>query len=85
MKLAPYLFTITACLSAWSANAQPMPSKLPAAIGQAYAKLGKAIATHDQEGVKQVWAEDFVVNAPNNAIAASRRGHRGHAVGFVGL
>jgi ketosteroid isomerase-like protein len=41
---------------------------MPPEIGAAYGRLGKAIVTHDQDGVKQVWAEDFVVNAPNNSI-----------------
>ncbi|KAK0358705.1 hypothetical protein LTR94_034300, partial [Friedmanniomyces endolithicus] len=41
---------------------------MPPDIGAAYGRLGKAMAAHDAQGVRNVWAEDFVVNAPNNGI-----------------
>ncbi|WP_145201507.1 nuclear transport factor 2 family protein [Sphingobium sp. B2] len=41
---------------------------MPSEIGAAYGRLGKAMMAHDAEGVRTVWAEDFVVNAPNNAV-----------------
>ena len=37
-------------------------------IGAAYARLGKAIMAHDAAAVRTVWAEDFVVNSPNNTV-----------------
>ncbi|WP_458733074.1 nuclear transport factor 2 family protein [Sphingobium xenophagum] len=41
---------------------------MPAEIGAAYGRLGKAMMSHDADGVKAVWAEDFVVNSPNNEV-----------------
>lgn len=52
-----------------TAAAKPEPGvHVPPEIGAAYARLGKAIMTRDTEGVKTVWAEDFVVNSPNNTV-----------------
>lgn len=52
-----------------TAAAKPEPGvHVPPEIGTAYARLGKAIMTRDTEGVKTVWAEDFVVNSPNNTV-----------------
>ncbi|MBB4860001.1 ketosteroid isomerase-like protein [Novosphingobium chloroacetimidivorans] len=49
--------------------AQPAArAALPPEIGKLYGQLGKAITTHDAAGVKEVWADDFVVNAPSNTI-----------------
>lgn len=56
-----------AIASATAADASP-PLTMPPEIGAAYGRLGKAIQARDAEGVKAVWSEDFVVNAPNNAI-----------------
>ncbi len=42
--------------------------KMPPEIGQAYGRLGKAMMAHDADGVRTVWAEDFVVNSPNNTV-----------------
>ena len=56
----------TACTQ--SAARPELGVKVPPEIGAAYARLGKAIMSHDTDGVKTVWAEDFVVNAPNNAV-----------------
>lgn len=57
------------CLLGTSAVAQTAPTvRMPPEIGAAYGRLGKAIVSHDAEGVKAVWAEDFIVNAPNNAV-----------------
>jgi len=42
--------------------------KPPSEIGAAYGRLGKAMMSHDIEGVRRVWAEDFVVNSPNNEV-----------------
>ncbi len=44
------------------------PAGMPPEIGAAYGRLGKAIGSHDIDGVKRVWAEDFVVNAPSNTV-----------------
>lgn len=50
-------------------DAKPEPGvHVPPEIGAAYGRLGKAIMTRDVEGVKAVWAEDFVVNSPNNTV-----------------
>ncbi|RVT90275.1 nuclear transport factor 2 family protein [Sphingomonas crocodyli] len=51
------------------AISQPTPGvSVPPEIGVAYGRLGKAIMSHDADGVKSVWAEDFVVNSPNNEV-----------------
>lgn len=51
------------------AVAQPDPEiRVPPDIGAAYRRLGQAIATHDADGARAVWAEDFVVNSPNNTV-----------------
>lgn len=42
--------------------------RMPPEIGAAYGRLGKAMMSHDAAGVKTVWADDFVVNSPNNAV-----------------
>lgn len=42
--------------------------RMPPEIGAAYGRLGKAIMSHDAAGVKAVWADDFVVNSPNNEV-----------------
>ncbi len=60
---------LVACLLGSGAMAQTAATvRMPPEIGAAYGRLGKAIATHDAEGVKAIWAEDFVVNAPNNTV-----------------
>jgi len=64
LKLAASL----ALLAGLAAQAQSPAVKMPAELGAAYGRLGKAIMSHDEAGVKAVWAPDFVVNAPNNAI-----------------
>lgn len=51
------------------AHAQPAPGvRVPAEIGAAYGRLGKAMMAHDATGVRTVWADDFVVNSPNNTV-----------------
>lgn len=56
-------------LSAPSTLAQPASGIImPPEIGAVYGRLGKAMMAHDAAGVRTVWAEDFVVNAPNNAV-----------------
>jgi len=56
-------------MMAASAFAQTPPDiRVPPEIGAAYGRLGKAIQSHDSDGVKAVWADDFVVNSPNNEI-----------------
>ena len=42
--------------------------RMPPEIGAAYGRLGKAMMAHDAAGVRTVWAEDFVVNSPNNTV-----------------
>ena len=54
---------------ATAAIGQPAPGvHVPPEIGAAYGRLGKAIMSHDAAGVKGVWAEDFIVNSPNNEV-----------------
>jgi ketosteroid isomerase-like protein len=51
------------------ALAQVAPGvRMPPEIGAAYGRLGKAMMAHDAAGVRTVWAEDFVVNSPNNTV-----------------
>lgn len=50
------------------AHAAPPAAQMPPELGATYAKLGKAIATRNEAGVKEVWSPELVVNAPNNAI-----------------
>jgi len=58
-----------ALLVAAPATAQLAPGlRMPPEIGAAYGRLGKAMMAHDAAGVRTVWAEDFVVNSPNNAV-----------------
>ncbi|MFC0146579.1 nuclear transport factor 2 family protein [Sphingobium scionense] len=60
---------ISLALLASPAFAQALPgARLPPEIGAAYGRLGKAMMSHDAEGVKAVWADDFVVNSPNNEV-----------------
>ncbi|MDV3455830.1 nuclear transport factor 2 family protein [Sphingomonas sp. HF-S4] len=42
--------------------------RMPPEIGAAYGKLGKAMMAHDASAVRDIWAEDFVVNSPNNTV-----------------
>ncbi|TRW17346.1 nuclear transport factor 2 family protein [Glacieibacterium frigidum] len=42
--------------------------RMPPEIGAAYGRLGKAMMARDAAGVRTVWAEDFVVNSPNNEV-----------------
>lgn len=61
-------------LAALALTATPLAAQLapgvrmPPEIGQVYGRLGKALMAHDAAGVRTVWAEDFVVNAPNDGI-----------------
>lgn len=60
---------LVAILGAATASAQPFPSvRMPPEIGAAYGRLGKAMMAHDADGVRGVWAEDFIVNSPNNTV-----------------
>ena len=62
-------FCLPLVLTASAANAeQAKVAPLPVEIGQAYGRLGKAMQSHDVAGLKSVWADDFIVNAPNNAV-----------------
>lgn len=50
-------------------SAQLAPGvRMPPEIGVAYGRLGKAMMAHDADGVRTVWADDFVVNSPNNTV-----------------
>jgi ketosteroid isomerase-like protein len=61
--------SLACILLATSAAAQPAPGvRVPPEIGAAYGRLGKAMMAHDANGVKAVWADDFVVNSPNNTV-----------------
>ncbi len=56
-------------VSAMPALAQLAPGvQMPPDIGAAYGKLGKAMMAHDAAGVRTVWAEDFIVNSPDNTV-----------------
>lgn len=58
-----------ALVAALPALAQPAPGvRMPPDIGAAYGRLGKAMMAHDAAGVRAVWAEDFIVNSPNNTV-----------------
>lgn len=57
----------------------PAETHLPPEIGAAYGRLGKAMLSHDIPGLKSVWAEDFVVNAPNNQVL-----HRDEVIAAMG-
>lgn len=60
---------LVAALLTSAAFGQPGPGvRVPQDIGAAYGRLGKAMMSHDAAGVKAVWAEDFVVNSPNNEV-----------------
>jgi len=61
-------------LLALPAFAQVAPEvHMPPEIGAAYGRLGKAMMAHDAAGVRGVWAEDFVVNSPNNEVLDRER------------
>lgn len=65
-RIAVPLLTLVAIAPA---SAQLAPGvRMPPAIGQAYGRLGKAMMAHDANGVRTVWAEDFVVNSPGDAV-----------------
>lgn len=58
-----------ALVMALPVSAQTAPGvRVPADIGAAYGRLGRAMMAHDADGVRRVWAEDFVVNAPSNTV-----------------
>lgn len=60
---------LAALLTAMPASAQLAPGvRMPPEIGAAYGRLGKAMMAHDAAGVRTVWAEDFVVNSPNDTV-----------------
>ncbi|WP_420140560.1 nuclear transport factor 2 family protein [Sphingomonas sp.] len=64
-----FKLSLACLLLATSAMAQPAPGvRVPPEIGAAYGRLGKAMMAHDADGVKAVWADDFVVNSPNNTV-----------------
>lgn len=67
-KIVTLLTILSAVVSATNTRAEVNGVKMPPEIGAAYGRLGKAISTRDIEGVKSVWADTFVVNAPNNQI-----------------
>ncbi len=65
----PKTALLATLLLALPAAAQLAPGvRMPPEIGQAYGRLGKAMMAHDAAGVRTVWAEDFVVNSPNNDV-----------------
>lgn len=60
---------LTLVMVSTSLAGQPAPGlRMPPEIGAAYGRLGKAIMSHDPIGVKTVWADDFIVNSPNNEV-----------------
>jgi ketosteroid isomerase-like protein len=67
--MARIVALLLALVAAVPAPAQVAPGvRMPPAIGAVYGRLGKAMMAHDAEGVRTVWAEDFVVNAPNGTV-----------------
>ncbi|KQN79752.1 nuclear transport factor 2 family protein [Sphingomonas sp. Leaf62] len=63
------IITVAAIVLVAPAAAQLAPGvRMPPGIGAAYGQLGKAMMAHDAAGVRTVWADDFVVNAPDNAV-----------------
>ncbi len=62
------LIIATVALACATVQAAPPAAQMPPELGARYAKLGKAIVSRDEQGVKEVWSPDLVVNAPNNAI-----------------
>ena len=61
--------TLALVAFATSVASQPAPGvRMPPEIGAAYGRLGKAMMSHDAVGVRTVWADDFVVNSPNNEV-----------------
>ena len=63
------IVTVVAMFTAAPTLAQLAPGvRMPPEIGAAYGRLGKAMMAHDAAGVRTVWAEDFVVNSPNNEV-----------------
>lgn len=69
MRKSVIVLAAACCLVGTSVVAQSAPTVgMPPEIGAAYGRLGKAIVSHDAEGVKSVWAEDFIVNSPNNTV-----------------
>lgn len=72
MRKTMIAFALAGCLVGSGAMAQTAPTaptvRMPPEIGAAYGRLGKAIVSHDAEGVKAVWSDDFIVNAPNNMV-----------------
>ena len=60
---------VLALAAAVPASGQVAPGiRLPPEIGVAYGRLGKAMMSHDIDGVRGVWADDFVVNSPDNRV-----------------
>ena len=60
---------VAALLIVAPVSAQLSPGvRMPPEIGAAYGRLGKAMMARDADGVRAVWAEDFVVNSPNNTV-----------------
>lgn len=67
--LAPAMLVLSMAAMAVPAAGQLAPGvRMPPEIGAAYGRLGKAMMAHDADGVRTVWAEDFVVNAPSNTV-----------------
>lgn len=67
--MARIVALLLALVAAMPAPAQLAPGvRMPPAIGAAYGRLGKAMMAHDAGGVRTVWAEDFVVNAPSGTV-----------------
>jgi ketosteroid isomerase-like protein len=71
MSVKVFIASLAACagLLASPAISQTADAvRVPPAIGAAYGRLGAAIRAHDADGVRSVWASDFVVNSPNNEV-----------------
>jgi hypothetical protein len=68
MKNCLQLFAASMVVACLAAQADTPAVKMPPELGAAYGRLGKAILARDENGVKEVWDPDLVVNAPNNTI-----------------
>lgn len=71
MSVKVFIASVAACAGLFASPAISQTAdaaRVPPAIGAAYGRLGAAIRAHDADGVRSVWADDFVVNSPNNEV-----------------
>jgi len=66
LKEISLVATLLVAVPTWAQLAHGV--RMSPEIGAAYGRLGKAMMAHDASGVREVWAEDFVVNSPDNTV-----------------